>query len=319
MKNNHPVSQDGVIVARIQIDSRAALLRTASLLLMIASLPLWAAQPLTMHLWPKSPPGERATIEPERDTTTPGDPKMGGRPVIRLGNITAPSITVYKPLHADKMGTTILVFPGGGYRILAMDLEGTEVCQWLTSIGITAVLVKYRVPEAASTERYSAPLQDAQRAIRLVRFHAKEWSLDAGRVGVLGFSAGGHLAAVLNHDNEKASYAKVDEADDGNSRPDFTILVYPAYLSVRDAGERLAPEVTVAPKSAPTFIVQAEDDRAFVEGTLLYYRALKRAGVPAELHVFSRGGHGYGLRPSADRVTSWPVLMKDWLQSLGTM
>lgn len=179
--------------------------------------------------------------------------------------------------------------------------------------------LKYRVPEAPGTERYVAPLQDAQRAIRLVRLHAKDWGLQVGRIGVLGFSAGGHLAAVLSSNPERQSYPKVDEADDGNRRPDFSILIYPAYLSVHDEGERLSSEVSVALRSGPAFIVQAEDDRAFVDGTLLYYRALKNAGVPAEIHVFSHGGHGYGLRPSADRVTSWPILARDWLHSIGML
>ncbi len=275
-----------------------------------------AADPLVIRLWPDGAPGERATTEPERDTTTSKDGLVAGKPVIRLGNVTDPSITLYPAPKASDTGTAVIVFPGGGYRVLAMDLEGTEVCQWLNSIGITAVLLKYRVPEAADLPRYAAPLEDAQRATRLVRAHADEWGFKADRIGILGFSAGGHLAAVLSSKTGDRSYEPIDKFDEGSCRPDFAILIYPAYLSVRDEGEQLAPEVATSSQTPPTFIVQAEDDRPFIGGTLLYYRALQLARVPAELHVFPSGGHGYGLRPSSARVTGWPRLAAEWVHSL---
>ncbi|MBV8867756.1 MAG: alpha/beta hydrolase [Acidobacteriaceae bacterium] len=278
-----------------------------------------AADPQVIQLWPDSAPGEKATAEPERDTTTSKDALISGKPVVRLSNVTDPSLTIYPAPKATETGTAVVVFPGGGYRIVAMDLEGTEICQWLNSIGITAVLLKYRVPEPADLPRYAEPLQDAQRAMRLVRAHAEEWRLKGDRIGVLGFSAGGHLAAVLSSNFEDHTYQRLDKADENSSRPDFALLIYPAYLSVRDEGEQLAPEVKVVSRTQPMFIVQAEDDRPFIGGTLLYYRVLQLAGAPAEMHIYSHGGHGYGLRPSNAPVTGWPSLAKEWLRALGQL
>jgi acetyl esterase/lipase len=271
----------------------------------------------SINLWPQGAPGPKATSEQESDATTAKDSRPGGKPVIRLSNVTEPSITVYPARPANQVpGTAVVVFPGGGYRILAWDLEGTEICSWLNSIGVTAVLLKYRVPEPAGQARYAAPLQDAQRAMGLVRSHAKEWGLDPSRVGVLGFSAGGHLAAVLGNHAQTRTYPRLDDTDALSCHPNFVLLIYPAYLSVEDKGAELAPEVAVNGDTPKTFIVQTEDDHNFVEGTLLYYRALKKGTVPAELHLFPEGGHGYGLRPSAARVTSWPALAEAWLRSL---
>ncbi len=271
-----------------------------------------------INLWPQGAPGPRATSEQERDLTTAKDGEPGGKTIIRLGNVTAPSITVYRaPSTSHRSRAAVVVFPGGGYHILAWDLEGTEVCTWLNSIGVTAVLLKYRVPEPAGASRYAAPLQDAQRAIGLVRSHAAAWDLDPNRIGVLGFSAGGHLAAVLGHGPDARTYTSLDGADALSCHPNFVVLIYPAYLSVEDKGIELAPEAAVSRNTPKTFIVQTEDDHNFIEGTLLYYRALKQGGIPAEMHLFPDGGHGYGLRPSAARVTGWPALAEAWLRSLG--
>jgi acetyl esterase/lipase len=275
-----------------------------------------SAAPQQIALWPPGAPGEKATSEPEKDMTTAKDALVAGKPVIRLGNVTEPNITVYRPAEARDTGSAVVIFPGGGYRILALDLEGTEICHWLNSLGITAVLLKYRVPEPAGAPRYTEPLQDAQRAVSLVRSHARDWKLNPDRIGVLGFSAGGHLAAVLSAKFGSRTYPPVDGADQVSCRPNFVVFVYPAYLSVRDEGKQLAPEVAVDAHMGPTFIVQAEDDHAFIGGTLLYYRALQQGGVPAEMHIFPSGGHGYGLRPSAARVTSWPTLAESWLRSI---
>jgi acetyl esterase/lipase len=272
-----------------------------------------AANDHVIPLWPNGAPGEKATTEAERDTTTPSDHAVAGKPIIRLSNVTAPNMTLY-PAPKNKNTAAVLVFPGGGYRILAYDLEGTEVCDWLNSIGITAVLVKYRVPEPKESPRYQQPLQDAQRAVGTVRNHAKEWGVDPQRIGVLGFSAGGHLSAVLSNTSAERTYPTVDEADGISSRPDFAILVYPAYLSVNDKGETLAPEVKTSAQTPPTFIVQAEDDKPFIGGTLLYYRALTDAKAIAEMHLYSAGGHGYGLRCTNDPVTTWPQLVEGWLR-----
>ena len=268
----------------------------------------------TVPLWPSGAPGAKATTEPERDTTTSNDRAVAGKPVVRLSNVTAPSLTIYPAPKGKNTGAAVLVFPGGGYRILAYDLEGTEICDWLNSIGMTAVLVKYRVPEPKGVPRYQQPLQDAQRAVGIVRSHAKDWGVDPQRIGVLGFSAGGHLSAVLSNALAERTYPAVDKADGVSSHPDFAILVYPAYLSVNDKGETLAPEVKPSEQTPPTFIVQAENDKPFIGGTLLYYRALADAKAIAEMHLFSTGGHGYGLRSTDDPVTTWPQMAEAWLR-----
>ncbi|MBV8895306.1 MAG: alpha/beta hydrolase [Acidobacteriaceae bacterium] len=265
-------------------------------------------------LWPSGAPDARTDLGPEIDTTTPADGVTGGRRVTRLSNVTAPSLTLYRPAQPNPTRSAVVVFPGGGYRILAIDLEGTEICDWLNSVGITAVLLKYRVPESPNVPRYQAPLQDAQRALGIVRSHAADWNLDPQRIGILGFSAGGHLAATLNQHFAERTYPRVDNADDLNCRPDFTVLVYPAYLSVEDKGEQIAPEVAPTSGMPPLFIVQAEDDRSFIQGTLLYYRSLVAAKAPAELHIYETGGHGYGLRPADAPVTGWPHLVEAWLR-----
>jgi len=287
---------------------------------LFVTMPLAEGQPAkrpVMKLWPAGAPGEQATHEPEKDMTTAKDGEVGGRRLIRLGNVTTPTLTLYAAKH-NETGTAVLVFPGGGYHILALDLEGSEVCEWLNSIGVTAVLVKYRVPAPPKSERYAQPLQDAQRAMSLVRAHADEWHIRKDRIGVLGFSAGGHLAALISGSGAgKRTYPQVDPADQGEVRPNFTVLIYPAYLSVGDKGEMLAPEIAPSASNPPAFLVQTEDDHTFVEGSLLYYRALKRVNVPAEMHLFSSGGHGYGLRPGKSRVTNWPAMAADWMHSIG--
>jgi acetyl esterase/lipase len=248
-----------------------------------------------ISLWPHGAPGGQAKRLPELDTTKPGDPLVAGRAVVRLGPVSEPTLTVYPAPSTGAPSPAVLVFPGGGYRILALDLEGKEVCSWLNSVGYTAVLVKYRVGPPGGAEQYAEPLADAQQAMALVREHAAEWKIDPRHIGSLGFSAGGHLAALLNTTQARAH---------------FTVLVYPAYLT--DVG---APgSADVASQSTPTFIVQTEDDRSFIDGTLAYYKTLKAAGVPVEIHLFSKGGHGYGLRPTGEGVAQWPVLVESWFK-----
>ena len=269
-----------------------------------------------MKVWPGTAPGEKGGLGPERDTTTAKDNLIAGRPVIRLGNVSDPTITVYRP-DADKdTGAAVVVCPGGGYYILAMDLEGTEVCQWLNSVGVTGVLLKYRVPQREGHPGYAAPLQDVQRAVGLVRQNAKEWGIDPARVGVLGFSAGGHLCAALAA-NSARTYPRVDGADDLSCRPDFQVLVYPGGLVKDNTGYVLGPEVAVTAGTPPTFLAMALDDPVKVENVISYATALKEAKVPMELHVYPTGGHGYGLRPTKDYVTTWPQRAADWMQSRG--
>jgi acetyl esterase/lipase len=277
-----------------------------------------AADP-AIPLWPKTAPGIQGDVGPERDTTEPNGALVGGRRVIRLGNVSVPTMTVYRPSKAQDTGAAVLVFPGGGYGILALDLEGTEICEWLNSIGVTGILVKYRVPARAGQPKWAAPLQDAQRAIGMVRKRAGELGIDPKRIGVLGFSAGGHLAAAASTNFDHRTYDALDDADTVSSRPDFSLLIYPAYLTVKEDGDKVAPELKITGATPPTFLVQAEDDGVRVENSLFYYAALRNAKVPAEMHLYPTGGHGYGLRPSANLVTTWPKRAEEWLRVMGLL
>jgi acetyl esterase/lipase len=285
-------------------------------LLFFAVLAASASEPLA--LWPKGAPGEKGDIGEERDMTKPSDGLVGGKPVLRLGNVSTPTLTLYRPPPDKDTGAAVVVCPGGGYNILAMDLEGTEVCDWLNSAGVTGVLLKYRVPARKGLERYTAALQDAQRALSLVRYHAADWHLDPKRIGIMGFSAGGHLSAAASTRFEKRSYETVDEADQASCRPDFVMIIYPGYL-VRQGGPDVAPDLTVTSNTPPTFLVQTEDDPVHVENSLFYYLALKNAKVPAEMHLFAHGGHGYGLRESDRAVVSWPKRAEQWMRGLGVL
>lgn len=270
-----------------------------------------------LPLWPNGAPGERNNLGEERDMTKATDGQVAGRSVIRLGNVSHPTITVYSPPSTQNTGTAVLVCPGGGYHILAMDLEGTEVCQWLTSIGVTGILLKYRVPRRPEMEKHGPPLQDAQRALGLIRHRAAELNLDPQKIGVLGFSAGGHLAAALSTNFEERTYPKVDEADTVSCRPDFTVLIYPGYLTVGEQDDRISPELTISSNTPPTFLAMTQDDPVRVEPALLYTLALQKVKVPVELHIYPTGGHGYGLRPAKEVVTTWPQRAEDWFRSRG--
>lgn len=277
-----------------------------------------SARHTVIRLWPHGAPGEKSNAVKERDTTTAKDPLVAGRRVIRLTGVTDPTITIYRPLK--NTGAAIVVFPGGGYQILAMDLEGTEVCDWLNFIGVTGVLLKYRVPPQPGATRYKAPLEDAQRAVGFVRDHAKSWDINPHHIGVMGFSAGGNLAALLSNNFHTRTYKPVDGADQVSCRPDFALLIYPAYLAIKKPqGFVLAPELHVTPQTPPTFLVQAEDDPVHVENSLFYFLALKNAKVPAEMHLYAKGGHGYGLRRTAMPITGWPVLAAKWLHTVGVL
>jgi acetyl esterase/lipase len=275
------------------------------------------AEPRAVNLWPGAAPGEKGDIGEEHDTTTAADNLIAGRPVIRTGNVSTPTITVYPAPMEKNTGAAVLVFPGGGYHILALDLEGTEVCQWLNSIGVTAALVKYRVPAREGQPAYLAPLQDAQRAMSLFRLHARDWGVDPMRIGALGFSAGGHLCATLSASHTRA-YPRIDEADDVNNRPDFQLLIYPGGL-VSQGSYTLAPEVAVTSSTPPTFLAMAQDDPVHAENILAYAMALMAEKVPMEMHLYPTGGHGYGLRPTNDYVTTWPQRAADWLRSRGLL
>jgi len=247
------------------------------------------------------------------------DDQVAGKRVIRLGNVSQPTLTVYPAPPEKATGAAMIVCPGGGYHILAMDLEGTEVAEWLNSIGVTAVLVKYRVPARKGQERYLAPQQDAQRALSLTRQRAKEWGLNPQRIGIMGFSAGAHLSAVTSTRYDKRAYEPIDDADKESCRPDFTMLIYPAYLTVKTNGDKIAPELTITSNTPPTFLIQTQDDGVRVESSVFYYLALKNAKVPVEMHLYPSGGHGYGLRATEKAVTTWPQRAEQWLRGLGVL
>ena len=274
------------------------------------------AQSQTLPLWPRGTPEPPQTSEPEHDITETSDGLVAGKPLQHLTDVSQPTLTLYPAPHPS--GAAVLVFPGGSYRILAYDLEGTEVCSWLNSLNITCALIKYRVPETGRFPTNTADLEDAQQAMRLTRAHAADWRLDPHRIGVLGFSAGAHLAATLaTHPGflkPGPPNAQVDTSV--NARPDFALIVYPGYLTNTPALNTLDAALTPSASTPPTFLLQAEDDPVHVENVLVYFRALKDAKVPAELHIFAEGGHGYGLRPTDLPITHWPNLAATWLHTI---
>jgi len=242
---------------------------------------------------------------------------VAGRPWTYVAQVSQPTMTVYSP-EKGNTGAAVVVFPGGGYDVLAIDLEGTEVCDWLASKGITGVLLKYRVPCAKSGpyRECATALQDAQRTVGLVRFQAAKWNVDPHKIGVLGFSAGGHLVAATSTHFAKRAYPAVDAADSESCRPDFAVALYPGHLW---DGERfeLNPAIAVTPETPPTFLLHAEDDPVDdVRHSLVYYLALKKAGVPVEMHLYAKGGHAFGLRPTESPVTSWPGLFETWFRTI---
>jgi len=306
--------------------------RALSLSLLLPLLALFQsapAQQLTIPIWSHGAPEPASFAGPEKDINGPSDPLIAGRKIIRLTNVSEPTLSVYKP--ATSAGTApgaaspaVVVLPGGGYQILAYDLEGTEVCSWLNSIHVTCVLLKYRVPYSGHFPERTEDLEDAQQAMRLARQHAVQWGIDPSHIGVLGFSAGGHLATVLsNHfdfvpDPAKSSVLKQHGGLDASisARPDFAFILYPGYLVHWPDKSTIAPEAVPNASTPPTFLLQAEDDPVHEENALAYFQALKEANVSAELHIYAKGGHGYGLRPTELPITLWPQLAETWLRSI---
>jgi acetyl esterase/lipase len=283
--------------------------------LLLIALAACAAPRRELALWP--------TPATTHETTRRGEHLVAGKPWTEVHDVSRPTITIYPP-HGENTGAAVVVLPGGGYKLLAIDLEGTEACDWLTSNGITCVLLKYRVPASGPhtdpdchCQVYPPEplaLQDAQRALGLVRLHAPEWHVDPHKIGVLGFSAGGHLAAALSTRFETRVYTPVDDADRQSCRPDFAVLLYPGHLWVDGT---LNPEIVVTARTPPTFLVHAEDDDTDdVHHSLVYDAALEQAGVPVEMHIYPHGGHAFGLRRTAEPITHWPELALRWLQAL---
>jgi acetyl esterase/lipase len=277
-----------------------------------------AASRPVVDVWPAEPPGETAKLAKETDRTKPTDGLVAGKRIIRLGNVSKPTLTVFLPAKEKANGTAVVVCPGGGYTILAWDLEGTEVCAWLNSLGVTAVLLKYRVPARPKVPRHQAALQDGQRAMSLTRSKAKEWGIDPKRIGILGFSAGGNLSARVATAYARRAYDAVDGVDEVSGRPDFVVLVYPAWLANKQ-GDALAEDFKVTRDTPPMFLAHAGDDPVAAESSVQMYLSLRRAKVPAELHVWEKGGHGYGLRKTDQPVTTWPKRCAEWLKGRGLL
>jgi CubicO group peptidase (beta-lactamase class C family)/acetyl esterase/lipase len=270
-----------------------------------------------LSVWPGKVPGENGQIGEEKVQES----RPNEKPVKRLTNVSKPTITIFRPARDKDTGAAVVICPGGGYNILAWDLEGEEVASWLNSVGVTGIVLKYRVPRRPDQPRDKpplGPLQDAQRALSLVRSRAGEWGLDPQRIGILGFSAGGHLAAAAATNFDKRAYEPVDDIDKVSCRPDFAVLVYPAYLIARGKDE-LSPDIRVRKECPPMFLVHAGDDPISAENSVRMYLALKRVGVKAELHVYASGGHGFGLRPSRQPCSTWPQRCADWMRSQGIL
>ena len=297
---------------------RRSFLCACAVLMGLSAVSVMAAEPTeVIDLWPAVAPGEPSGVGEE--TSIVGKPEEKGT-VTRVGNVTKPTLTIYRPAADKANGTSVIICPGGGYNILAWDLEGTEIAEWLNSVGVTGIVLKYRVPRRPNApkdeEQPVCSHQDAQRAMRLVRSKAAEWKLDDTKIGILGFSAGGHLAARTSTNYETLSYPAIDDADKLSGRPDFTILIYPAYLVTKDMTS-LTPMNAVNDKTPPAFLAHAYDDGVTADSSVQYFLALKRNKVSAELHVYSKGGHGYGMRPSPNAVVTWPKRCEDWLKAGG--
>jgi acetyl esterase/lipase len=286
---------------------------------LFAQKPGWQPSPghTQVPIWPGTPPDAQFGPAANTETTEPGE----------VDNVSRPTMTVYSP-KGKNTGAAVVVFPGGGYYVLAIDLEGTEVCDWLTSKGITCVLLKYRVPHSGPqwddrckcemNPKAPMALEDAQRTLGLIRFHAAEHHIDPHKIGVLGFSAGGHLSAAISTHFDKRLYPAVDAADKESCRPDFAVALYPGHLWSSSRKFELNPDVPVTRQTPPTFLLQAENDPVdSVKNSLVYYIALKNAGVPVEMHLYAEGKHAFGLRPTKFPITRWPQLVETWLRTIG--
>ena len=281
------------------------------------------ANPIVIDLWPGKAPGDVGLSRPETSRIH-HSPIVG--PTKLITQVSKPTITVYLPSPEKNTGTAMIICPGGGYWDLYWELEGEEVATWLNSAGMTGIILKYRCPRRPGDVKGEPPFGpqiDAQRALRLVRSHAKEWGIDPGRIGIVGFSAGGHLAVATAAKSSEWLYEPIDDADTLSARPDFAIACYPGYLKPKD-GEGIRADLHIPADMPPVFLAHASDDReshggSLAENSVFMYLALKRAGIDAELHVFASGDHDFGVRRNGKPPSSWPDLCVRWLQNLNLL
>jgi acetyl esterase/lipase len=285
--------------------------------------PAAADNPVVIEIWPGKIPDATGGTGPERSLMSPRlDRKQVEvtEPTRMITDVTKPTITLYRPAPEKDTGTAVLICPGGGYWNLYWQLEGEEVAAWLNSIGVTGIILKYRVPrppDEPPREPAHRPLQDAQRAVSLVRSKARELGIQPEQIGIIGFSAGGHLAIATATSFEKRSYEPVDDIDNVTCRPDFAILAYPGYLKAKDKDE-LAPGLHIPARTPPVFLAHGGDDIISPpEHSVLMYLALRRAGVPAELHVYATAAHDFGVRPSSHPCSGWTESCANWLRHQG--
>jgi acetyl esterase/lipase len=286
----------------------------------LVPIPAFAAEPLVIDLWPGKVPGD-VGIKGQEAARIHQSPIVG--PTRLITNVTRPTLTVYRPPADKNTGTAMLICPGGGYWDLYWELEGEEVAAWLNSVGMTGIILKYRCPRRPGEVERDPPIGpriDAQRAVSLVRSRAEEWGIDPKRIGMVGFSAGGHLALATATGFEKRRYEPIDAADAISCRPDFAVLCYPGYLK-GDGKDEIRPGLLIPAGTPPIFLAHASDDGPHhggsdAENSVVMYLALKRAGIPAELHVYATGDHDFGVRQNEKLPSSWTRLCVNWLRSL---
>lgn len=277
---------------------------------------VFADKPQLIEIWPSGLPADAVKID--EATIAKLQSELTEE---RIKYVDVPTLTLYQAPQETANGCAVVICPGGAYNILAWPKEGIEVAQWFNSIGVTAFVLKYRVPRRNPDKIHWEPMQDVQRAIRVVRHQADKWKIDPSRIGTLGFSAGGHLTVMSGVQFNTKSYDRVDEADDLSCRPDFICPIYAAYLAddYKDNVAQLGSLVTVTKETPPTFMAVTWDDSMRGAQSALLFARLREHGVPAELHAYSRGGHGYGIRASDNPVSSWHHRLGDWLKVSGLL
>ena len=284
-----------------------------SVLFAILPLSVDADPQKPLPLWPDGKiPGEPTSGLPAESVELKGEYKIE-----IMSNVSVPTLTVYPAPEETRNGASVIICPGGGYNILAYSHEGKEVCEWLNSLGVTAGLLKYRVPRRENLEKHHAPLQDAQRAISLMRSRAREWNIDPDRIGIMGFSAGGHLSAMALTSDGTRSYPTDPKIDSVSCVPNFGILVYAAYLTDDKNPDNLSAEITVTETTPPAFLVVAHGDKRFVEGSARFYIEMRRKDRSAELHIFAKGGHGFGFKNTPELIKQWPRQAGEWMEAMG--